>query len=96
LWIGHQYNELLLKHKVTPIVRTQAVKAESILRHFTAGMFDFVYSRNALDHSQNPVKAIVNMVRVAKPGKISSEQNLFPEPIGKIEKREKKQGAGCI
>jgi len=67
--LADYYNELLDKYKVKMVrPRTIHAEAEDLGSLFEDSLFDLVYSRNALDHSYDPVKAIAEMVRVCKPG----------------------------
>jgi len=79
-WAGHnltitaidpladEYDTLLTKHRVTPLVRTQKGFAERLVAQFGENRFDLVHARNCIDHSHDPWRAIQEMVAVAKPG----------------------------
>lgn len=66
--LADAYDQLLLTHAVEPPVRTQRGAAESLTSLFAEDTFDIVTARNALDHSVNPIKAILEMIAVCKPG----------------------------
>ena len=42
--------------------------AESLLERFVPDTFDLVFSRNALDHTSDPLRALQQMLAVVKPG----------------------------
>ena len=79
-WVGHtvqitavdpladEYDQLLQKHQMTPLVRTQRGFAERLVEQFGQGQFDLVHARNCIDHSYDPCSAIQQMVAVTKPG----------------------------
>lgn len=66
--LAEEYAKLLQKHGVTPIVKTQKVCGEELSKYFNPGTFDFVYARNSIDHSYDPVEVICQMIKVVKPG----------------------------
>ncbi|WP_027180103.1 class I SAM-dependent methyltransferase [Maridesulfovibrio bastinii] len=59
------YNEILSAFNIVPAIMTQQGIAEE-LDLDNLGQFDLVYSRNAIDHSYNPIKAIENMLLATK------------------------------
>lgn len=54
------------KHGIRPTIAIGAEEVESILPVY--GNFDIVHMRNALDHTQDPVKAYNSMLACVKPG----------------------------
>jgi len=66
--LAGKYDAILAKHGITPLVRTEALAGEELPRRFPPDSFDLVFARNCLDHAYDPVLAIDQMVRVAKPG----------------------------
>jgi SAM-dependent methyltransferase len=66
--LGARYGDLIDEFGVTPPVRTQACESEKLSTLLPADAFDLVAARNTLDHSYDPVQAIREMVRCAKPG----------------------------
>ena len=66
--LANDYARILRTHGVTPVVPTQFCEGERVAERFAKDHFDVAYSRNALDHSYEPVKAIGAMVEVVKPG----------------------------
>lgn len=63
--LAHEYDALFEKYKVTPAVRTVFGEAEKI-GEYGLGKFDLTYSRNALDHSYDPITAIDAMVAATR------------------------------
>lgn len=66
--LADEYDTLLQKHQITPLVRTQKGFAEQLVTQFGVNRFDLVHARNCIDHSHDPWRAIQEMVTVAKPG----------------------------
>lgn len=66
--LGTQYAELLDEAGVVPPVRTQPCETERLSEMLPTDAFDLVAARNTLDHSYDPVQAILEMVHCAKPG----------------------------
>ena len=62
------YDELLQKFQITPCVRTQFAPAEDLSAFFQPSIFDLVNCTNALDHSFEPVRGLIEMLRVVKVG----------------------------
>jgi SAM-dependent methyltransferase len=62
------YDELLARHGVAPVVRTQPGDAERLTDLFAPNSFDIVTARNCIDHSYDPVAALRAMLAVCKPG----------------------------
>jgi SAM-dependent methyltransferase len=65
--LGSIYDRLLEDTQIPPPVRTLHCEGEKILKRFKPNTFDFAYSRNAIDHSYDPLKVIENMLAVVKP-----------------------------
>ncbi len=65
--LADEYNKILFKYHITPLLKTEKLAAEQLTDRFTENSFDFVYSRNAIDHSHDPEKAIAEMIKVVKP-----------------------------
>jgi len=61
-----EFDKMLEKHHVRPIVRTQAIAAESLSQHFLPNTFDLVFARNCIDHSCDPEQAILQMLEVVR------------------------------
>lgn len=83
-WLGKRYNgvpvvilavdalarpfkDLLKKHGIIPPVLTQHCKSEDI-SGLNLFKFDLITARNTLDHSQNPMKVIMDMPGLLIPG----------------------------
>ena len=66
--LADKYDLLLAKYDVVPPVRTQVLAGEKLSSRFEPQTFDLVFARNCIDHSYAPEKAIVEMVKVLKPG----------------------------
>jgi SAM-dependent methyltransferase len=65
--LAQQYDKLLHKYKINPIVRTQPVDAETLSEHFGYNVFEIVHAQNCLDHMAEPLKALQEMLWVTKP-----------------------------
>lgn len=66
--LAEAYDELLKRHQLQPVVRTQKGYAERLTALFPENSFDLVHARNCIDHSYDPLLAIRQMVAVTKPG----------------------------
>ena len=65
--LADAYNKLLDKQRLVPCTRTLQGEGEH-LSELGLGVFDLVYSRNALDHAHDPIRAISEMLKVCKKG----------------------------
>lgn len=64
--LAREYNQLLREEGVEPWVRTEYGLAESLPGHVSE-RFDLVHSRNAIDHSFDPIQAIISMLDCLTP-----------------------------
>jgi SAM-dependent methyltransferase len=64
-----------------PLVRTQQCDSERLSHKFPANTFDVVFARNALDHGYDPMQAILEMIKVTKPGGLIVTDHLANEAI---------------
>ena len=55
------YIELLEKYHISYPVKPVKCSGEELDKHYPQNSFDLVYSRNALDHTQSPLKCVRNM-----------------------------------
>jgi len=67
--LADEYQRLLDKHGLHPPVRVQQILGEQLAYRLPRNSFDLVMSVNALDHTQDPLTVITQMIAVAKPGK---------------------------
>ena len=66
--LAAEYDGLINKYGLKPLVRTVSADAEKLTQHFPENSFDIVYARNCIDHTYSPEQALLEMVRVTKPG----------------------------
>lgn len=66
--LADEYDKILEKYAVKPIVRTQKCDGENLTEKFKENTFDIVYSRNAIDHSYDPLKCFEEMIKVTRKG----------------------------
>lgn len=66
--LGEQYARLLTRAAIEPPVRTEACAGEDVAERFGSGVFDIAYSRNAVDHSADPVAVVRAMLETVAPG----------------------------
>lgn len=66
--LGDDYAQLLSQAAIDPPVRTQACPGEDVARRFGSAAFDIAYSRNAVDHSADPLAVLRAMVQTLAPG----------------------------
>ncbi len=85
--LAEEYNKLIEKY--APQVEFRGIKGtgENLLDIFGNEEFDMVISRNALDHSENPILCIQNMIKVCKKNGIvrfdvSENEGLFENYSG--------------
>ena len=67
--LADAYAEILAKYSITPLVRTERLEAECLTERFAENTFDLAFARNCLDHSHDPEKAVIQMIKVVKPGR---------------------------
>jgi SAM-dependent methyltransferase len=60
------YSEILAKREITPPVRTELGWGERLTEQFGENQFHITYSRNAIDHSYDPIKCVDEMIKVTK------------------------------
>lgn len=66
--LAAQYDALLARHGVTPPVRTIVADGERLVEQFGHASFDLVTAQNCVDHMEQPLEAIRQMLLVARPG----------------------------
>lgn len=66
--LADKYNQSLRERGFHPPVPTQRCAGEVIERRMPRDFYDLAYSRNALDHSEDPVSIISQMLGAVKPG----------------------------
>ena len=64
--LGDEYREMYESHSYTPLVPVETCSFFDLSKVFGRESFDFVYSRNSLDHCDDPLKAIVELCLVCK------------------------------
>lgn len=77
--LAEGYDVILAQHGVIPPVRTRTVAAEDLSKSFPVNSFDLVTARNCLDHVLDPVRALRQMLHVAKPGASIHLQHMTDE-----------------
>jgi SAM-dependent methyltransferase len=67
--LAEDYDKLLDKHEIIPMIRTKKWDSEDLDKlPEDYGMFDLIVAQNTLDHSYDPVSAILFMPKLLKPG----------------------------
>ena len=66
--LAPQYDALLARYAITPPVRTIYAEGEKLCDQFGAASFDLVTAQNSVDHMEQPLEAIRQMLLVVKPG----------------------------
>lgn len=64
--LAHLYDQLLATNHIDPPVRTRFAVAEDLSSFFPPSYFDIVHCSNALDHSFEPMRGILEMLRCTK------------------------------
>jgi len=67
--LAEAYARSLKKHRIEPAVPTLYGDGEKLTEIFPENHFDLAYANNAVDHSQNPLECIRQMIAVVKPGR---------------------------
>ena len=65
--LADEYAKLLERYKLRGPVPTRMCAGER-LAEFICEPFDLTYARNSLDHAEDPVKCVRNMILLTKPG----------------------------
>lgn len=66
--LGIIYVDAMREAGIQPMHSIHTAKAEDLARVYARDCFDIVYCANALDHSENPLLALVNMLQVLRTG----------------------------
>lgn len=66
--LAEEYDKILKKYNVVPLIRTQKLSAENLTTRFPESCFDLVFARNCIDHAYNPEHAILQMIHVVTKG----------------------------
>jgi SAM-dependent methyltransferase len=67
--LADEYDKILHKYGVQPLIRTQRLEAEGLTKRFSSNTFDLCVACNCLDHSYNPERAVLQMIDVVKKGR---------------------------
>lgn len=66
--LAHQYSALWEEFQAYPPVRTEFAVAEELSSFFETSSFDIAHCRNALDHSFDPLRGILEMLKIVRVG----------------------------
>jgi len=66
--LAQEYNHLLAQFAITPPVVTRYAAAEKLRDQLGSRQFDIVNAQNSLDHSEDPLAAIEEMLALTKSG----------------------------
>jgi SAM-dependent methyltransferase len=66
--LANHYALLAKKYGVEPPIPTLTALAEDLSAFFPVDSFDLTFCRNALDHSFSPLRGIIEMLLVTRPG----------------------------
>jgi SAM-dependent methyltransferase len=66
--LAESFDRVLGELGIVPPVRTTKAFGEELSATFAKDSFDFVASANAIDHSRDPMRCVLEMVEVVKPG----------------------------
>jgi len=67
--LAEEYDKILDKYQIRPLIRTQKLAAETLRERFPANTFDLVFALNCIDHAYDPEQAILHMIEVVKSGR---------------------------
>ena len=65
--LASRYDRLLSEVRFEPLVRTIFADAEKLAEQFGEKPFDIVHAQNSIDHTTNPMAAIMQMIAVCRP-----------------------------
>lgn len=71
--LGSAYQRLLDKHGLRPPVRVQQLLGEQLTQRFGSNQFDLVMCVNALDHTQDPIAVLTQMLQVGTGLRMATE-----------------------
>lgn len=77
--LASMYNLFLRTAGIVPLVETRFANAEDLSAFYDENSFDIVTCRNALDHSFDPLRGIIEMLRVVKVGGKVFLKHMFNE-----------------
>jgi len=60
------YNDIMQEYGIVPRIITEKIEGERLSESLSHDSFDFVYVKNALDHTHNPIKCIDEILKVLK------------------------------
>ena len=66
--VAHQYSSIWEVFQAYPPVRTEFAVAEELSSFFETSSFDIAHCRNALDHSFDPLRGILEMLKIVRVG----------------------------
>jgi SAM-dependent methyltransferase len=66
--LANQYNRILRRRGIKPKIPTRYADAERLCGQFGAESFDLVYAANCIDHTDDALRAIQEMLSVVRPG----------------------------
>src|SRR3982074_3633803 len=66
--LADKYNRILRRRGITPKVPTVYADAERLSQQFGPAAFDLGYAANCIDHTDDALRAIQEMVSVVRPG----------------------------
>lgn len=78
--LAHEYEKHLHALHLYPLVPVEYARAEELSSH-VCEKYDFIYSRNALDHSSDPIKCIHEIIKVLAPGGMALLENVINEGL---------------
>ena len=79
--LADEYNRMLRRRGKAPPVPTIYADAERLTAQFGANAFNIVYAANCVDHMRDPLRAIREMVNVARPGGFVVMEHLVDEGV---------------
>ena len=66
--LAEKYARTLRRYGIEQPVPTIYADAENLTDEFAAESFDYVTANNSIDHCRNPLKALIEMIGMVKPG----------------------------
>ena len=64
--LAEEYEKIMQKYDIQPVIKTKKGSVERLTEIFKKNEFDIVFMQNALDHSCDPLKGLMEMLTVCK------------------------------
>jgi SAM-dependent methyltransferase len=77
--LADYYEDINKQFGIIPLVKTEFCKAELLSQKYGSNNYDVVHAENCIDHSENPLKCIIEMVHTCKSGGVVLLRHIIKE-----------------